>query len=487
MASKEELGSIVGLDRVFDEPEILEEYSRDESFVHAIRPRCVVKPKNTEEVQRIVKWANDTLTSLVPVSSGPPHFQGDTVPSVGGAVIVDLSQMKRIIRVDRRNRVAMVEPGVTFGELIPELEKEGLAPFMSLAPRSTKSVLASSLEREPVTTPRYHWTTQDPLLDLEVIYGSGDLFRTGSAAGPGTIEEQWKLGRAQMRGMGPGQVNFARLIQGAQGTMGIITWATIKCNLFPKLKRTFLVPSEDIVHLIDFTYRFSWKRLGGACLILNANNLASLLGKDADDIKALRDTLPPWVFICTIEGGGVMPEEKVEYQEAELMEVAQQYGLKPTTVINSVRAEDISKVLSGPSKEPYWKLRFKGGCHDIFFLTTLDRTPEFIAKMCDLAAAYRYPLTDVGVYLQPTLQGTNCHCEFNLSYDPQSQGEVDRVRKLDTEGGRALANMGGFFSRPYGAWKSIAYGHAAETVIALRKVKGIFDPKGIMNPGKLCF
>jgi FAD/FMN-containing dehydrogenase len=358
---------------------------------------------------------------------------------------------------------------------------------MPLAPRGSKSVVASTLEREPITIPRYHWTTQDPLLDLEVIYGSGDLFRTGSAAGPGTIEEQWEVGRAQVRGMGPGPVNFARMIQGSQGTMGIATWVTVKCNLLPKVKRTVLVPAEKIEDLIDFTRGFLWKKLGGACLTLNAHNLASILCQDNKDVNAMRDALPPWVFICTIEGGGTMPEEKVEYQEAELMELAQHHGLKPATVLNSVRAEDVSKVLSMPSPEPYWKLRFKGGCHDIFFLTTVDRTPEFIDKMCELAGVYRYRLNDVGVYLQPTLQGTNCHCEFNLGYDPQNQAEVDKVKKFDADGSGALANMGGFFSRPYGSWKNVAYGHAAETVIALRKVKGIFDPKGIMNPGKLCF
>jgi len=192
MAEKSELAKIVGSENVLDGPEIMEEYSKDMSFVRPMRPQYVVKPRNMAEVQSIVKWANETSTPLVPVSSGPPHFRGDTVPSfgVGGAVIVDLSRMKQIIRVDRRNRVVMIEPGVTFGDLIPALEKEDLAPLMTLVPRSSKSVVTSFLEREPITIPRFHWEAQDPLYCVEVIYGSGDLFRTGSAFGPGTIEEQ---------------------------------------------------------------------------------------------------------------------------------------------------------------------------------------------------------------------------------------------------------------------------------------------------------
>ena len=64
-------------------------------------------------------------TPLVPVSSGAPHFYGDTVPSVPGAVMVDLSRMDKIIKVDARNRIAVIEPGVTYGQLQPALAKAG--------------------------------------------------------------------------------------------------------------------------------------------------------------------------------------------------------------------------------------------------------------------------------------------------------------------------------------------------------------------------
>ena len=244
MAEKE-LAKIVGSKNVLSSAEVLEAYSQDLSFVPRVKPRCVVKPGNTDEVQEIVKWANETLTPLVPVSSGPPHFRGDTVPSVGGAVIVDLSRMKRIIRVDPRNRVAMVEPGVTFGELQPELEKAGLCAYMPLAPRSSKSVIGSMLEREPITMPAHHWDGTDPMLCAEIVFGTGDKMRSGEAAGPDTIEEQWKIGKAQMCPFGLSQFNENRLISGAQGTIGIVTWATMKCRYLSKLSRAFFDSFEQ--------------------------------------------------------------------------------------------------------------------------------------------------------------------------------------------------------------------------------------------------
>ena len=99
--------------------------------------------------RRIVVWANQTKTPLVPVSSGEPHFRGDTVPSVPEAVIVDLRRMDKIIRIDRRNRMVIIEPGVTYTQLQPALAEQGLRLSTPLLPRQSKSVIASLLEREP--------------------------------------------------------------------------------------------------------------------------------------------------------------------------------------------------------------------------------------------------------------------------------------------------------------------------------------------------
>ena len=99
--TEKELGKIVGDSNVLYSSQAFEEYYKDLSFVRQIRPSCVVKPGNVEEIQGVVKWANETLTPLVPESSGSPHFRGDTVPSANGAVIIDLSRMNRIIKVAR--------------------------------------------------------------------------------------------------------------------------------------------------------------------------------------------------------------------------------------------------------------------------------------------------------------------------------------------------------------------------------------------------
>jgi hypothetical protein len=488
MITDAKLVKIVGADNVSHEQTKLDEYARDMSFVNSVKPECVVKPRNADDVAKIVNLAKETLTPLVPVSSGPPHFRGDTVPSMGGAVMVDLSGMKKIIRIDRMNRVAMVEPGVTFGELIPAVAREGLRLNMPLLPRKSKSVVGSMLEREPVIMPKYHWDIADPLACVEVIFGTGDMFRTGAAAGPGTLEEQWAAGGSQKEAAGPAQVSWYRLIQGAQGTMGIVTWASLRCELLPSVEEPFLVGSSQLDKILEMVHWLIRLRLVNECFVLNNSNLAAIMAKRwPKDYRDIKDALPSWVLFYNVAGYAYMPEKRVIYQVNDMMAIAQRVSLEPVKAIGRVTAPELLKTVQCPSKELYWKLRYKGGSHDIFFVTIYDKLPGLIEAMYDMADEAGYPASDMGVYFQPVVQGSNCHCEFNLFYDTGNPRESERVRELASSAIRNLMAKGAFFSRPYGESTNMVLNRDAATVAALNKVKSILDPNNIMNPGKLCF
>jgi FAD/FMN-containing dehydrogenase len=488
MVQAEKLLNIVGAGNVGNEQATLEEYSKDLSFVKAIRPACVIKPTNGSDIKKIVDRANETLTPLVPVSSGPPHFRGDTVPGIDGAAVVDLSRMKKIIRIDRPNRVAMVEPGVTFGELIPEVKKEGLRLNVPLLPRKSKSVVGSVLEREPVIMPKYHWDIADPLACVEVIFGTGDIFRTGAAAGPGTIEEQWAAGGAQKEAAGPLQASWYRIIQGSQGTMGIVTWASMRCELLPQLEEPFLVGSSRLDKILELVHWLVRLRLVNECLVVNNTNLAAILAKKwPEDYQDIKESLPPWVLFFNIAGYEYLPEERVNSQIEDMLDITQRMGMEPVQAIGGVSAHELLAAVHRPSEEPYWKLRYKGACHDIFFLTIYDKLQDLIGIMYDAAHACGYPPSDIGVYLQPIVQGANCHCEFNLFYNPENKSEVSRARDLSIRAANDLMANGAFFSRPYGESAGMIMNRDAASVAALKKVKAILDPNNIMNPGKLCF
>jgi FAD/FMN-containing dehydrogenase len=500
---KDELIKIVGVENVIDDPATLDVYSRDHSFVTPMMPLMVVKPGNADEVQGIVKWANQTKTPLVPVSSGQPHFRGDSVPSSEGAVIVDLSGMKRIVMMDRRNRVAIVEPGVTYSELQPALAKQGLRLSMPLLPRASKSVLGSVLEREPIMNPRYSWSLSEPLRCLESVMGNGDMYRTGELAGANVststsqetklipieelLEKRRKIQATALYQYGPGQFNYHKLVSAAQGTMGIVTWASLRCEVLPKVQKFLLVPSEGMDNIIGFAYKLLRIRFHDELMILNRSSLASILGEGTEHISSLKKELPPWTLILGLTGRDILAEERVEFLEKDIVDIAQQFNLRLESEIPGTTSGQVSEAVQSPSKEPYWKLRCKGGCQDIFFLTTLNKVSEFVTTMNSLAEASNYSLSDIGTYIQPTHMGTSCHLEFSLPYDPADEKEVAKVKDLFARASEELSKQGAFYTRPYGIWADMAYSRNAEHTSLSKKLKEIFDPNNVLNPGKLCF
>jgi len=435
-------------------------------------------------VRALVKLAREEGLNLVLSSSAPPRLRGDSVPA-GEGVIVDMSAMDRIVRLDRRNKVALIEPGVTFERLIPEAEKIGLKVLMPLRPKAKKSVLASALEREPILIPKYHWDMTDPMLCTELVFGTGDLFRTGSAAGPGSLEQQWAAGGAQKNPMGPAQTDFVRVAQGAQGTMAAVTWCTLKLEVKPTIHRIWFAPDRSLSRLSEFTYRSLRPKLGDEWLILNAYALACLVsGEGGEAVDALAERQAPWTCVYGVSGYEYLPEERVAYQERDLARHAQAAGVVPAPEVPGCSWRGMERILSSPSPEPYYKTAPRGDFLDIFFLTTLDRVPSFLAVMEEVAERFSYPKERIGTYIQPIQQGRNVHLEFTLYFRPQDR---EAAGELFSSASAALSGAGAFFSRPYGPWAELAYARCPDTVAALRKVKAILDPDHVLNRGKLCF
>jgi FAD/FMN-containing dehydrogenase len=479
--------SLSGSNNISSESTMLELYAKDLSFTSGRKPAAVVWPAKKEAIQGIVKWANEKKIPLVPVSSGGPHFRGDTVPQIGGGLIVDLSKLDNIIRINKRNRVMIIEPGVTYEKIQPELKKHGLRLITPLKPKKNKSVLGSVLEREPGIAPRYQWDVSDPLCCMEVVFGTGDSFRTGEAAGPGGMEAQWKINGAQKFPNGPHQLDYHRLIQGSQGSLGIATWASVKCELLPTISVLHFIPVDDIRQLANYTADVMGRYLGEEYFILNAISAATLIGNTKEEIQSLRQSLPKFTAIHIINGMERHPEERVEYQIKDMHDIAQKFGLNPVKRVNGCGSGKMMKILNTPSGDVYWKHVYKGGCQDIFFISKLDHAAKYIDIMNTEAKNVGYPTNDIGIYIQPMVQGTSCHVEFQLPYDPSDKAEAEKVKGLMDITVKELVKAGAFFSRPYPGWAYEVYRNRGDIVGPLKKVKTVFDPNNIMNPGKLCF
>ena len=478
----QELVKICGSKFISNDPEVLGDYSTDLSFVEGKKPKYVVWLSNAKQIEKVIKLANSIGFSVIPVSSSSPErYHGDTIPQKDNCIIIDLSRMNKILSIDRKNRVVMLEPGVTFVQLIPILQKKGLRLLQPLYPRDGKSVLTAALERVPITIPRYQWDSSDPLLCTEVIFGTGDLFRTGTAAGPGTIKEQKKSGQAQVNPMGPTQFSPYRLIQGAQGSLGIVTWATLKLELKPTTQKVFHLQSDNLQNLLNLQHKLLKYRLGDEILILNNINLACLVKQKLEDIKQLANSLTEWNLIFVLAGRGSLASDKISYQEGDIQKIIEDLKLDHLKRISPITEREFIYTLNESTSYP-WRNRLKGSFQDIFFITNYEKINEFI-KIVQNAIS-----EDLGIYIQAINQGTSYQCEFDLYYNPNNEDGSRVVKEKFFNISTDLMESGAFFSRPYGVWsKEVFKRHEDSIQKALRKVKRIFDPNNVLNPGVLCF
>ena len=484
MAIKEELTGIVGSEYIIDNAEKLESYARDNSLSPPGMPSYVARPESAEQIQKIIKLANAKKLPIVPCSSGI-HFHGDTIPLQGG-IVLDLSGMKRILAIDERNRMARIEAGVTWEQLQPELEKHNLMALAPLLPHHMKSALTSHLEREPALIPKFEYT--DTLMTVEVVLPDGELFKTGSACVPGFPDKSFSNG---VNPSGPGNIMWTRLLQGAQGTLGVVTWGQFKVEYRPKVNKTFLIPFSNLEEAVKMVYKIQRRMIGEECLILNNINLASILARQwPEDFNILRAALPAWTLVLVLGGGVRFSEEKIEYEEDALRSVAAELSITdlPTSVPGVPGVEKgIADVLRSawPRERTYWRSAYKGSCQDLFFLTLLNKAHIFIETINEIAAKFNYPSRDLGFYVQPLVYGGACHFECDFYYNPANPAEVSQIKNLYIEAAGAALNRGGFFSRPYGAVADMVYDRSASYTAELKKVKKVMDPNNIMSPGRL--
>jgi FAD/FMN-containing dehydrogenase len=468
----------------------IETFAASLGGAHGARPLALASPTTQAQVEQLVRWACAHEVPLVPVSSpNGPRTRGDTRPSVP-AVVADLSQMRRVIHVDGRDRIAVIEPGVTFDAFDEALRPHGLRAFRPLLPRQAKSVLGAYLEREPCTVPNEHWDTTDPLAALSVTFGNGEHFRTGGAALPGTLEENLQRGNRLMMAAGPLVTDYTRVLLGAQGTLGIVSWASIYCEQIPAREAPRLFGSNDYRAVAELARLLLLHQLGTQCFLLDRTQLAVMLHGDEAGFEPFRqgggrvNPCPQWLLYVNLTATDYLPDQRMAWQLRDLEALAEQAGAQGVTEQHGASAQALAQRLGRSPATPYQNMP-RGQHREVFCLTQMNKVPALLERIAPtLASAAVHGQLLHGVYIQPTVQGASCHLCITLFH-----AAAQRTATAEAEAALAtcLAEAGGFFSRPYGAWAELAYARDSAIVPHLRKAKQLFDPKGILNPGRLCF
>jgi hypothetical protein len=485
MSIKNDLTGVLGKNSVFDDEETLAGYSSDQSFVRPQMPDAVAFAESVQQVQEVVKYANQTATPIVPYSSGL-NFHGGTIPKQGG-IILNLSRMNKIIAVDEDNWFVNIEPGVTFQQLQDELEKHQLRAMIPFGAHPDRSALTSWVERDPALASASFEYGNDLLMDTEIILPYGDLFKTGL----------WSAGGKPGSHMGPVRSMLYRFWTAAQGTMGIITKACFKVEHFPAERKVIAYNFDSFYEAIEPIKEIQQKEIGLECFLINNFNLAALFCEEwqipekfpaqsilSDRFDSLRSEMPVWSLIICLNGAPEFGEEKIAYQEEALQEISSRMALSANSL--NGKEEPLLQEMLRP-----WnilkKYCFRGSVHDLSFKSPLKRVPEFQNIIAQVAGKYDYPIEDIGGYVLPIERGRGMHCEFDFHCDPNSPDERERVQRLWLEVSQRLIDEGAFFDQPYGAWADLMYSRIGEYTQKLKELKKELDPNSILNPGHLCF
>ncbi len=181
---------VVGENHVFSDPGTLEKYSLNMLTVENIAPAGVVKPASVEEVQDILKIANQYKVDIWPISTGQNHGYGMACAVKSGNIILDFARMNRILEVNTDLAYALVEPGVTYIQLYKYLQKNKIPLWIDSPSGSPESSLVgNTTERGVGYTPMAeHFLFS---CGMEVVLANGKILRTGTGPLPGT--KTWQI------------------------------------------------------------------------------------------------------------------------------------------------------------------------------------------------------------------------------------------------------------------------------------------------------
>ncbi len=493
MAVINELEKLVGKAKASDKAADLEVYSKDMSLMPAGSAEAVVWPDTTEEVSAVVKFAYENNIPVVPVSS-QTHMYGSTIPKQGG-IVIDMKNMNKIIEIDAKHRFVRFQPGVTWKQMHEALDKEGLRIMMPLAPLANRSVLSDTLDRAVITNTVYDYgeITQS----LEIVWGDGSVFRSGSGSVHGFAaadnNNPSSPNYTPSRGVdpsGPG-LDFYRIVQGAQGTMGIVTWMSAKVELKSKIDKIYFAPVKDLDYANLFLYKVMPRRVGQEILLLNNVDLATLIADTPDEIPGLCEKLPEWTLAFVLSGVKRRPEEKIAYEEKLIFDYInntfKDLDFKEALPGFPGLGRKLLNILKNPWDAPAWKTKPSGAYEDLFFIARPEKAKKYVDKVKEICTKYTYPHTMIGAYVQPIEHNRACQVEFTFFYDPENEAEKKEIADLTYEIGAALLSDGAQFTRPYGNLVPLIYDRAGNYTSVLKRMKGIFDEKNILNPGTLCF
>jgi len=446
-------------------------YSFDMTENPQMQPKLVVMPGSVDDVQRVVRIANQTKTPIVPFITGQ-NVGGLTIPQIEGAIVMDLRRMNRIVEVDDEAMYAVVEPGVTFGHLRKHLDvnHSSLTYTYPLAPPYT-SVMANALLQGLCDLSTKHGAMGDFINGLEAVLPTGELVRAGTCVmGDGNWFGRYPL------------PDLVGLFSGWQGMTGVVTKMAVQ--LWPK--------PEYIEHAALFTFGEHettdlLKRITRTQLVDDADCMSLSIVKMLLGVTAPVETYegePDYGTLLTVSGHSqTVTAEKLRAITAIVDEAKKEEPrqlLVPWNAISKLMGDQAQSWVDFPS-DAFKVLTEHDGLTWVGTYIHPKNWGDALAGGRRIVEKYGFELM---AFLKPMKGGHFSEFKFIIRF-PKDRATVERVRRCNEELlDMALSLKAIPYKTPVWAARKLQTLADPEYVKLLKRVKSTLDPNDIMNPGR---
>lgn len=448
----DEIIQIVGKENTLTSSEERKCYSYD-ARTDGVIPDLVVFPSSPQEVSRILILANKYRFPVIPRGQGS-GLTGGSIP-INGGVVMTFTRMNKIIEIDTKNLVAVVEPGVITFVFQEEVAKYGL--FYPPDPASYKysSIGGNVAECSGGPNSMKYGVTRDYVLGLEVVKATGEIITTGVKTMKGVVG-----------------YDLTRLFVGSEGTLGVITKIFLKLIPAPEAKATILalfkkvedtaeavsgiVAAKIVPSTIEFMDRASIRCSEQASPMGIAEDIEGLLlieiDGNADSIRSLAEKIQA----VLVEHNAAEVKLTHDPVEADKLWQARRVVSQATYNLNPVKiAEDV--------------------------VVPRSNIPKLIRFLEETGNRHGIPILSFG-----HAGDGNFHVSLMIK---DTKEDYDKAHKAVEEIFTETIRLGGTLSGEHGIGTAkapyIGMELGPEVIATMKGIKGLFDPNNILNPGKI--
>lgn len=459
----EQFRAIVGDAYVIETDDQKQDYAHDKTEDYFFMPAVVVKPANTQQVSEVLTVCHQYKVPVTPRGAGT-GLSGGALPTHHG-VVLSMERFNKIIHIDELNLQATVEPGVITEVFQSAVKEKGL--FYPPDPASRGSCFLGGNLANNSGGPKAvkYGVTRDYVLNLEVVLPTGEII--------------WTAANVLKNSTG---YNLTQLMCGSEGTLGIITKIVFKLRGFPQ---------KDVLMMIPFVSNEE------ACKAIAAIFVAGITPSGMEFFE--KEAAAKTIEYCDKVLGSPVTTRLTEGMEAYLLceldgndeEVLMRDAERVMTVVEKFQSGEVLFADSAAQKEELWKIRKNiSPAVNWYTLTKSDdvvvpraNLPKLINGIKDIGRQYGFNTVCFG-----HLGDGNLHVNIlreNISdadWETKIPEGIGEIFKLTVKLGGTLSGEHGIgiAKRPY-----MPIAMSEVNLNLMRGIKKVFDPNGILNPGKI--